>query len=166
MYKCLAVFKGYSWSFMIYAVQKCVKLVSHSLFLHFYNNNTLTIIRESETNFQLEKTLISMQLPSPISALQMRTGQILNSVLLKQGFKSSYIGMEVRVEMAWPRFNGAFISCRKVGTSLSPLVWGVRKITFLTSRPLGVKVLSLPPDRCECIFYTALDTARAGRYEK
>ena len=110
MYKCPVVFKGYSWSFMIYAIQKCVKLVSHSLFLHFNNNNTLTIIRESETNFQLEKTLISMQLPSPISALQsifMRTGQILISVLLKQGFtcKSSYIGMEVRVEMAWPRFS-------------------------------------------------------------
>ena len=136
MYKCLAVCKGYSRSFMIYAVQKCVKLVSHSLFLHFNNNNTLTIIRESETNFKIEKTLISMQLPSPISALQlifMRTGQILNSVLLKQGFKSSYIGMEVRV-VAWPRFSGAFISCRKVGTSLSPLVWGVMKITFLTSR--------------------------------
>ena len=128
MYKCPAVFKGYSWSFMIYAIQKCVKLVSHSLFLHFYNSNTLTLIRELETNFQFEETLISMQLPSPISALQsilMRTGQILNSVLLKQGFQSSYIGMEVRVEMAWPRFSGAFISCRKVhvGMSLSPLVW-------------------------------------------
>ena len=82
---------------MIYAIQKCVKLVSHSLYLHFYNNNTLTLIRESKTNFQFEETLISMQLPSPISALQsifMRTGQILNSVLLKQGFQSSYIGME------------------------------------------------------------------------
>ena len=116
------------------------------LFLHFYNTNTLTLIRESETNFQLEKTLISMQLPSPISALQsifMRTGQILNSVLLKQGFQSSYIGMEVRVEMAWPRFSGAFISCRKAGMSLSPLVRG-----------LG-KSLSLPPDRCESTFLTS-----------
>ena len=128
--KCPAVFKGYSWSFMIYASQKCVKLVSHSLFLHFYSNNTLTeltLIRESETNFQLEKTLISMQLPSPISALQsvfMRSGQSLNSLLLKQGFQSSYIGMEVRVEMAWSHFSGAFISCRKVGMSLSALVWG------------------------------------------
>ena len=125
-----------------------MKLVSHSFFLHFYNNNTLTIIRESETNFQLEKTLISMQLPSPISAQQsifMRTGQILNSVLLKLGFtcKSSYIGMEVRVEMAWPHFSGAFISCRKVGTSLSPLVWGLRKS------------LSLPPDRCKSTFLTS-----------
>ena len=27
----------------------------------------------------------------------------------------------------------------------------------------GVKVLSLPPDRCESIFYTAQDTARAVR---
>ena len=138
---------------MICAIQKRVKLVSHSLFLHFYNNNTLTIIRESETNFQLVKTLMSMQLPSPISALLsifMRTGQILNSVLLKQGStcKSSYVGMEAQIEMAWPRFSGAFISCRKVGTSLSPLVWGV------------------PPDRCESTFYTALDTAHAVRYEK
>ena len=128
MYKCLTVFKGYSWSFMICAIKKFLKLISHSLFLHFYNNNTLTLIRESETNFQPEKTLISMQLQS----IFMRTGQILNSVLLKQGFKSSYIGTEDRVEMAWPRFSGAFISCRKV--PLSPLVCGVRKVTFLTSR--------------------------------
>ena len=133
MYKCPAVFKGYSWPFMIYAIKNCVNLVSHSLFLHFNSNNTLTIIQESETNFQLEKILISMQQPKPISALQsifMHTGQILNSVLLKEGFKSSYIGMEARVEMTWPRLSGAFISCRKVGTSL---VWGVRKVTFLTS---------------------------------
>ena len=144
MYKCPAVFKGYSWPFMIYAIQKCVNLVSHSLFLHFYNNNTLTILRESETNFQLEKTLISIKLPGPISALQsifMRTRQILNSVLLKQGFKSSYIRIEVRVDIAWPRFNGAFISCRKVGTSISPLV-------------SGGKERHLPPDRCESTFLT------------
>ena len=163
MYKCPAVFKGYSWSFMIYAIQKCVKLVSHSLFLHFYNNNTLTLIRESETNFQLEETLISMQLPTPIIAVQsifMRTGQILNSVLLKQGFQSSYIGMEG----TWPRFSGAFISCRKVGMSLSPLVWG--KESDFPYLQTGVKILTLPPDRCESIFYTALDTARAVSYEK
>ena len=124
---------------MIYAIQKCMNLVSHSLFLHFNNNNTLTIIQESETNFQLEKTLISMQLPSPISTLQsifMHTGQILNSVLLKEGFKSRYIEMEARVEMTWPRFSGAFISCRKVGTSL---VWGVRT----------------PPARCESTFFAS-----------
>ena len=40
---------------------------------------------------------------------------------------------------------------------------GVRKVTYLQA---GVKVLSLPPDRCESIFYTALDTARAVSYEK
>ena len=58
MYKCPAVFKGYSWSFMIYASQKCVKLVSHSLFLHFYSNNTLTLIRRNRYSCALGKASI------------------------------------------------------------------------------------------------------------
>ena len=57
--KCPAVFKEYSWLFLmiIIPMQKYVKLVSDSLFLH--NNNPLTIICESETNFHREKTLSS-----------------------------------------------------------------------------------------------------------
>ena len=57
--KCPAVFKGYSWLFLmiIIPMQKYVKLVSDSLFLH--KNNQLTIICESETNFHREKTLSS-----------------------------------------------------------------------------------------------------------
>ena len=126
MYKCLAVFKGYSWSFMIYTIQKCVKLVSHSLFLHFYNNNTLTIIRESETNFQLEKTLISMQLPSPTSALQSLIQYYSNKDLkaVTLGWKSD------------SKWHGHALVKLLSGTSLSPLVWGGggRKVTSLTSR--------------------------------
>ena len=55
--KCPAVFNGYSWSFLMIIIPmlKYVKLVSDSLFL--YNNNPLTIICESETNFHREKTL-------------------------------------------------------------------------------------------------------------
>ena len=168
MHKCPAVFKGYSWSFMIYAIQKCVKLVSHSLFLHFYNNNTLTLIRESETNFQLEKTLISMQLPSPISALQsifMRIGQILNSVLLKQGFQSS-VTLGWKSESKW--HGHALVellsAVRKQECHFHHLSGG--KESHFPYLQTGVKVLSLPPDRCESIFYTALDNARAVSYEK
>ena len=57
--KCPAVFKGYSWLLLmiIIPMQKYVNLVSDSLFLH--NNNPLTIICESETNFHRDKTLSS-----------------------------------------------------------------------------------------------------------
>ena len=49
--KCPAVFKGYSWSFLMFIIplQKYVKLVSDSLFLH--NNNPLTINLKPTTGY-------------------------------------------------------------------------------------------------------------------
>ena len=40
------------------------------------------------------------------------------------------------------------------------------KVSHFPYLQTGVKVLSLPPERCESIFCIALDTARAVRYEK
>ena len=77
--KCPAVLKGCSWSFNITAMQKCVTLVSDSLFVHFFNNSPLPIMRETETNFQREKALMSMYLLSPMSAQHstfIRSGQL------------------------------------------------------------------------------------------